>query len=543
MLKNVIERKFQVLFFVLIFSLLFFQYFQFVKVSNLLMYDDSVIILKFKEIHHFSQYWDRLMSGDIVDRQPLRDFSFWLEYQIYYATGWFSPQITNLILWCLCLLVGFAVSKSFLAEQSDRFFAMAVIAFHPLIVPSIAWGISRKHMGAALCLLIAIWILLQSRSRWRGFFVVFWYLCSVLFQPIYMFFCLFPLVFFTLQEDLRYVHWKQNLFKTLKKHLVFFVGLAAVFLLCFLINYQHYFVDFERMKVPKFIPESLETLQLRFYVMGRYFLQLVFPFYATTHSYDGFLLKNLIGFIALFLSIIIFAKSIFQKDNWMLIFLMCLGVGLMTFKLTVHLGWDTYTPLWLIFGVFLIVKIIPANFKKIFLQIPLVAGLFLLSTQHVKNFYSDLAFWQRAYATDPTSTAVASFAKTKLLFKQIDQEFFDLVQELESKYPNQLDLPYLRGAAIYYLNVSTEEKYKLFREHYIKDVGYLYSYSLFLKEQKDYSRYNDIMVYLFDPTQKPAAKRLLGADFQQTLSPEWKKFCLEMKKTEAECGVVPSPDL
>src|SRR5438105_28206 len=80
-------------------TILLFIYWKPVVEAPILEYDDRVVIEPMRETHTLNEYRQGLDSGHILDRQPIRDLSYWLEFRFQAWTGWFHPQLINLILW------------------------------------------------------------------------------------------------------------------------------------------------------------------------------------------------------------------------------------------------------------------------------------------------------------------------------------------------------------------------------------------------------------------------------------------------------------
>lgn len=129
--------------------------------------DDGSYLLENKLITELplDQVWQLFTLGHHIDFLPIRDLTYYIEYQIF-STNAFGYKVTNLVIY---LLSGFAVllaSKSLLilfnhqkilANGYAPLLITALFMLHPSHVESIAWISSRKDLLCSLFTFLALW--------------------------------------------------------------------------------------------------------------------------------------------------------------------------------------------------------------------------------------------------------------------------------------------------------------------------------------------------------------------------------------------------
>jgi hypothetical protein len=125
----------------------------------------------------FSELW-RLLAEPYNPYEflPLRDFSYWLDLNLFGANP-AAFRLHNLVLYAICCLLVYAATlrlwRYFCAAPSaDAPWAAAAVAalfaIQPAHVEAVVWASGRKDILSGLCAVLAIWLALGAR-RERGF--------------------------------------------------------------------------------------------------------------------------------------------------------------------------------------------------------------------------------------------------------------------------------------------------------------------------------------------------------------------------------------
>lgn len=449
--------------------------------SALLLYDDSILVFPMKSVKSFAEYFHGVENHFIFDRQPLRDLTYWIEYQIYFKTGYFNTHMTNVLFWLALIAACYSLAKYFLRDEKMQKLYVLILAAHPLPIVCVAWTASRKHLASVLFVVLATSCFLYARGRIKwlvGSGLLF--VCSLLFQPIHV---LWPFViplFWKFDE-----HVSQALSK--KKMALFFGVNALSSFVVTLWNYQYYtspkFLQF--IGTPKFGVESFESIGVRFAVLGRYFLNIVFPFFVTPASYDSFSPANLLGFVALMVFILSFHRQLLNRSLWPWLFLAFIGIALMTVRLTIHPGWDTYALLCLCILTMVLLKLFGRYLTNLSVCAFMILGLLSISSGYVRSFYSDINYWDRAEAVDPSIPNKIRLAQFLLNHMTQLERVIELLDEVKRESPGNRDLPILISNFIFKTISDPQKRVDEILRNYSPDPWFLYTLAKAYEDNKE----------------------------------------------------------
>jgi hypothetical protein len=216
--------------------------------TNLLPRDDRWLTLPLRDVHSIGDWWALIRSASIPDFQPVRDLSYWFDWQLARLMGQ-EPMfhMTNYVLWCLILFFTWRVALSAFSDLDESpnkkqlwpALVLVTTAIHPVAVEPVAWISGRKHLLSVLFILFATLVWLRSVKSRRFTFlnliqVAAAYLIACLSQPINVLWPVWAIVIFFAQKERKW--WRLCRFK-----LVLLLGfLVAVSVMTFMLNMTVY---------------------------------------------------------------------------------------------------------------------------------------------------------------------------------------------------------------------------------------------------------------------------------------------------------------
>ncbi|MEK6775214.1 MAG: hypothetical protein AABY64_14835 [Bdellovibrionota bacterium] len=519
------------IFYILLFFILLITYSAPILNHPALSFDDTSLLEPLKSVDSLQKYNELIQQNIILDVQPVRDLSFWLELQVEKFTGFRNSQLVNLLIWFFTLLFLDQILKFWKVQNIWRYFIVSLVAFHPAVASSVAWTSARKHLLSAffLSVIVHLWITRCSFSLKDKikFFIFYFLLCFS--QPI-NFLAPFLILF---GEFLTTSH--QRLKKLLSRYdLIIGFILLAVF--CVYINLTYYTGDYIKQSgemLPKFLPPENQKLIFRIFVWGRSFFQLINPLAASPVPYKILKPETFIGIFLLF--VFLFSIWIFRNKFWrdrltLSLLLMASPILMMTVRLTHHLGWDTYllTTIWslgLLFGAFKY-NAEPSKLVQTF-GVIIIFVYVGLSYGFASDWSSDQRLVAQAYYKEGSFFAQENYARQLLLEGKDWTLAKELIHDLENKSPSRILLPYLKARLIYQAPVEANEKRRLFLETETLHPWMQYYFAAFEASQGNpmagYLRLNKIW-----RNSQEEVKRVMGPLFYIYVS-NWYKMCEQAK--------------
>ncbi len=455
----------------------------------LLNYDDTAVLGPMQNIRSLMEYQAAREQNLILDVQPLRDALSWLEFRLQEWTGFYNPQLINFGLWLLILgaLGGLLMqAPAVRARTRSLVIGLFLIGAHPVAVNSVAWPSARKHLLAALFILIATtcWMLAvrsarSQREPWAtwGWAALAWgaSAASGLAQPIHLLWTFWSGFFLVRLWSDKLISraltsiWTLNLLTTLillKMNWTYYSGATYA----------------ARSGAAKL---GNETWFLwwsdRWEALGRYLMQIVFPIAPSIASYQRHHPLNLIGgaLLVLLVGYVFFRwrqRAGPRTWNWRTITtpespafwlsLASLPLLLVHARSTEHLGWDTYLLFpWLMLGALGISSFCqresvemsaPRPRSLLIFMVAAIALLWSVQTWQSARAWSDEGrLWSTAVARGEKTLALSGWSRWALQNNEIDRGC-EAALELFDLHPRHRDLDYLLGLCFY----SLGQKYR-----------------------------------------------------------------------------------
>jgi hypothetical protein len=430
----------------------------------LLERDDHFLVDALKGISSLPEYFRAILSGQVLDLQPLRDLSFAFNNFLDRVLGFGGYHFTNWLLWLGIVWAAYGALKALAISKESIWVAIGLYSIHPLFVGSISWVAARKHLLATLFVLLATREFLKKGSR---VWIFVFYFLSTLSHPLYVLWPLWAVLYSWLEKERRRDVWPC------------FPWMIAVGVLNQL-YYNGIYVSATGYAKMASISDSEAGFSLL--GLGRYFANLVFPARLAVVYYPGATL-NIVGLLLLPLACYLSGKFLGWRRTvqWATFFLFPLAI--VTFLLTKLFVSDTYA-LGAAFGWFVLLAMALDRAPKKVLVYSLagfVAVIFVFrSVVEAKAWESDLALWGHAYETEPSMVSTRNLASLVLRNGNADVAL-QLTLQLKEMDPWNPVLGALLGrSVILSRSMTLEQKIALLKKEkpLAEDPGKIYEASL-----------------------------------------------------------------
>jgi hypothetical protein len=361
--------------------------------------DDHALLDPLRHLHALGDYVSLLRHHAVLDLQPVRDLSLWLDLRLSAALGHPTFHATNLLLLLALLALAQRLWVGRVGRTRSVAVALLLLAVHPSVANTVSWISARKHLLSAVFILAAT-LLLERDERPRHLALAgLAFALSVLSQPITV---LWPL----------WLGFDRSLRQGLRAGLV----RAAPFLLVALpvaaLNVAYYQGAYVDTGGAKFVG-GLGTATVSLLSLGRYLFNCLCPI-AVSVEYEPGRLFNLIGLVALPLAVALSVKRLGLAralPAWALFAFPLLTV---TVRMTNIFVSDTYLLVPLV-GVGWLLAAGLSSFEPRALPLGVAAGgaaLALAMSSHAvaNSWSSNEALWDHAYRTEPTPSVLAKQA-------------------------------------------------------------------------------------------------------------------------------------
>ena len=299
--KQLIIENFEYPTFLVLFILLLMTFFPLLANHPILNYDDQFLLSSLSKVSDLKNYFENILAGNILDIEPMRDFSFYIDQKIINIVPLYSYQLTNLILWFFIIYIAYKIIFHFSARKDLSLILISFYALAPTSTSSVAWISARKHILSTLFSLIAVYLSVlifnKNKLTWLNIaLVTLCYLLAILSQPIN---CLLPFWIFTyalIENQFNFSYFRKE-----KKIAIMFSALFFICLFITILNFNYYqsiYLEATR-GLPKFIGNTDQQLGFTFLAIGRYFFLTLVPSNSLPVPHNIGSLENLIGLMLL----------------------------------------------------------------------------------------------------------------------------------------------------------------------------------------------------------------------------------------------------
>ncbi len=147
---------FKSLFYILIFAGPFLIYLPLIDKDPFLNRDDFDITSPLRTVFSFDAYQAKLINNEILDFQPIRDFTYFIDIYFSREFGISTFHASNYIYFCILTLLIYFFLAGVTKNSLISMFVSLLISVHPVTVGSVAWISGRKHILSALFLFLAL---------------------------------------------------------------------------------------------------------------------------------------------------------------------------------------------------------------------------------------------------------------------------------------------------------------------------------------------------------------------------------------------------
>lgn len=447
-LKLFIEKMFRedYLFLIFLTFIVMLTYWQVISKDIILSYDDNVLLTSLSKIGNLKHYFSSILNGFILDIQPVRDFSFYLDFKIKDFFPSYSFHFTNTVIW---IFICHFVRKIFLKQSTNNYYIVGLLvllyALSPISANSVAWIAARKHLLSTLFIILATYLTLihkNSLNIFKIFKISLFYLLSCYSQPINSLWIIWLAYFLYCNEK--------------NKHSIqLFVINSIIFISSISINFYYYKVIYAKNVSPvsKFINYTSLDLGDPLLALGRYFYQSLYPFAALPSTHYQGSWENMAGLVLLIIFLAFCYKKLKGQTSLLsAIIYYFFPLIIVTINMTNVFCSDTYL-LNSSVGFYWCLLILSETLKNkktlIFILAAYALAVSIYTFNYVNLFNNEDELWlyaQRKEATSQTTVIASSIYVKQKRFK----ESFQLIEELQERWPNQPYLPQVIAENLFY---------------------------------------------------------------------------------------------
>jgi hypothetical protein len=353
--------------------------------------DAQYIIPILQQISGPLNYFQKMASLELIDVQPLRDLSLFIDLFFYDHLSLNTFVLQNLLWWwASCFIILELLTKMFPNCEKKKV-TLLIIAFsvYPLFSTTIVWGMARKHLMSFFFITLATEALILSRKK---IIIITCYLLAMLSQPIGI---LWPI------WAIGYVSFQKKDFK--KDFMSIFPVLVGIALFAGIWNHHYYHSSKVYLLhfAPK--PDTFFKPADQILALGHYVSDLVIPYFPSFQYTLGHW-STLVGLLLLtLLSTTLYKfKKLKSSSLWVLFFLFPL-IPILTQP---EMMQDTYLLIPSLGVLILILQNIP-NLSERFLYVMIGIGV-IFSFQESKIWLSKKTMITQSFINAPNCLTASS---------------------------------------------------------------------------------------------------------------------------------------
>lgn len=471
-------------------------------------------------------YLSELKEGRILDYQPIRDISYFIDIWLERAIGSPTLHTSNIIYWFISLLFAYKTFALLFPKQRFSKWLFLAFALHPVFPGSVCWNSARKHILSFLFINISTYhtfSFLKTSDKTSLKKATIFYFFSCLSHPINLGWIIFSAILIYLKKGHHFILRYKSIF----------LWQCLVALFTILINIYFYYYSGKIYNKHIHYYSNYQGYIYNLLAFGRYIWQIIVPLDFSIIYFEGSN-KNLYGLILFPILIYFFGKTVKNKKiliafgSYIFLPILMDLTGVTTIFVS-----DTYllSP---IFGVFILQGYILKDYfprrKIVFILIfVLILPFYIYSSkEHSKIWKNNTTQFIKSYENEPGPYLGVRLALI-LAHYQKYLEAFKVLEENMIKYPQFKSIKYKREMPRYLLNskkISVEKKLILIEKvpesstkKTIQNILYLEAGQLKLVKEKVINDLN---------------KNISQID---TKADDYKKAC-EKKQTADECSFI-----
>lgn len=228
--------------------------------------DDEVLLRPIEQMNSILEY----PPSFLLDIQPVRDLSYWIDTNLSKAIGFETYHLTNTLLYFGIVFVVTLITQTLFSTSFSFFVPIVLFGLHPLNTTTVSWISGRKHLLSVFFIMCSTYLFItyrKSRPKLCLSLTGLFYLCSILSHPINV---LWP-VWATAYS------WAKDKQESFKKNAMLFCGLLIIGIFLIVVSLKYYDNIPGIAKRVSILP-SLATFSVAPMAIGRYFFNIFLPF-------------------------------------------------------------------------------------------------------------------------------------------------------------------------------------------------------------------------------------------------------------------------
>jgi hypothetical protein len=428
--------------------------------------DDLLLVLPLKSVESFGSYIELVKNNTILDVQPVRDLTYFINIRIMNGTNLSTFHLTNFLLFLLSIYLFMKLLEALGFSRTRIICSGLLFAVHPVMVSSVGWISARKHSLALVFILLSLLSFLRTKKI--TFTCTVFYVLSILSHQIFI---LLPVwLYLYARVKKMKIELGSFSFMSIIGVVVLFVAVLKTFYLEMgNVTYKHIHWS-----------ENVSRYVLS---VGRSVTQIVFPVSISGDYYQGSVL-NLVGIPLLILALFWLYKSKGREDS-----LLWMGLAALTHVLTsITFVNDTYLYLPLICVIisanyYLKSNPLPVGSSIKAVMFGLCFTLLMTKTFSASQMWrSDKDLWQYSYANE--GSPFTSIILGAYLFNYNEKMAMDFMVWGVKNYDITTDklVFFLFLENLHKSSLPIQEKIRIFSECYVDHEIYKESYAVALME-------------------------------------------------------------
>ena len=441
-----------------------------IRDDHLIAFDDPIVVVPMRDVRTLSDYTEKRARNEIIDLQPVRDLTYAIDYRTgehFHATNSALWTATGALLYLILVALG-------IGETLAAFIALAY-AFDPIFVNTVAWASARKHLLATLFTFAATLLLVRHRRRigWgaaAGILATYTLACFS--QPLNVLWPAFAVLYLYGARKFETAEPKSANGRAPEWTLL--AAGMAIAILCLALNYLYYtdaYLLHSGGAAKVLTNANEEVTGARLLALGRYFFQIVFPYWPSIWDHYPGSPQNLAGLFLLPVFLSLFFKfRIRLATPWLTLALLSLLPVLV--RMTNVFATDNYL---LVAGAGVFIAIaqllehLPSRNTWPVLGVLLLVALTTRSVVQARAWSSEDRLWETAYAIEPTPKNARELGVRALLRGDAERAYA-LALDLREWNPGDPNLAYLLCQSIARLpKISLAQKFTLLDQFAPKD--------------------------------------------------------------------------
>ncbi len=359
--------------------------------------DAEFILSLLSNTHSPLHYLQNLLQFKTLDFQPLRDISLGLDLFLFNQYDLNTFILQNLLWWLGCVLVIQKILRKFFPDFSAKSILLATLIFaiYPIFIPTLAWGMARKHILCFFFTLLATHELLTKRNV---FYISLFYLLATLSQPIGILWPVWALSYL-------YFYEPQDVQNSKK----IFLSLGMILVTMITINTFYYRISETFLVLYPSKTSTSFILGDKLLAFGHYTFQIFFPYFQSL-NYSLGRPFTLMGLILLVIFVAISYK--YSQSKKILLWLLFALLPLIVITTLPQMMSDTYLLLPAL-GVFIVVLDLTRRFpKRAVVLIPVMIVFWtIFSFNQSKLWTNKSALLSSSFENDPNCVNALNAAR------------------------------------------------------------------------------------------------------------------------------------